>query len=165
MITATSTEQRTDSSCAFLNRPPLRLRKVLVYVVVSFVFMGRRLDGYIHGTISIILNRFNLNLSATHHELLGACVVSIYIYFQDALSLSFSGLSQTTEGSVQSSGGKSGVEQNNGLKTAAGPEAAIEGRETFEDSDGLYSRASSAERRSAAGMLVDDVIWRCRSRS
>lgn len=28
-MTATSTEQRTESSCAFLNRPPLRLRKVL----------------------------------------------------------------------------------------------------------------------------------------
>jgi len=28
MMTATSTEQRTESSCAFLNRPPLRLRKV-----------------------------------------------------------------------------------------------------------------------------------------
>lgn len=28
-MTATSTEQRTDSSCAFLNRPPLRFRKVL----------------------------------------------------------------------------------------------------------------------------------------
>jgi len=29
MMTATSTEQRTDSSCAFLNNPPFRLRKVL----------------------------------------------------------------------------------------------------------------------------------------
>lgn len=29
MMTATSTEQRTDSSWAFLKRPPLRLRKVL----------------------------------------------------------------------------------------------------------------------------------------
>lgn len=29
IITATSTEQRTESSWAFLNRPPLRLRKVL----------------------------------------------------------------------------------------------------------------------------------------
>ena len=28
MTTATSTEQRTESSCAFLNKPPLRLRKV-----------------------------------------------------------------------------------------------------------------------------------------
>ena len=28
MMTATSTEQSTESSCAFLNRPPLRLRKV-----------------------------------------------------------------------------------------------------------------------------------------
>lgn len=28
MMTATSTEQRTESSCAFLNKPPLRLRKV-----------------------------------------------------------------------------------------------------------------------------------------
>lgn len=29
MKTATSTEHRTESSCAFLNRPPFRLRKVL----------------------------------------------------------------------------------------------------------------------------------------
>lgn len=29
MKTATSTEQRTESSCAFLNRPPFRFRKVL----------------------------------------------------------------------------------------------------------------------------------------
>jgi hypothetical protein len=29
IMTATSTEQRTESSCAFLNKPPLRLRKVL----------------------------------------------------------------------------------------------------------------------------------------
>lgn len=28
MMTATSTEQRTDNSCAFLNSPPLRLRNV-----------------------------------------------------------------------------------------------------------------------------------------
>jgi hypothetical protein len=28
MITATSTEHSTESSCAFLNKPPLRLRKV-----------------------------------------------------------------------------------------------------------------------------------------
>ena len=77
MITATSTEQRTDSSCAFLNRPPLRLRKVLVNVAISFMFMGWRLGSYIHGTISIILDRFDLNLSAAHHELSGACNVSI----------------------------------------------------------------------------------------
>ena len=29
MITATSTEQSTESSCAFLNKPPLRFRNVL----------------------------------------------------------------------------------------------------------------------------------------
>jgi hypothetical protein len=29
MMTATSTEHRTESSCAFLNKPPLRLRNVL----------------------------------------------------------------------------------------------------------------------------------------
>ena len=29
-MTATSTEQSTDNSCAFLNRPPLRFRKVLI---------------------------------------------------------------------------------------------------------------------------------------
>lgn len=33
MMTATSTEQRTESSCAFLNRPPLRLRNVLQEVI------------------------------------------------------------------------------------------------------------------------------------
>jgi hypothetical protein len=36
MITATSTEHRTDSSCAFLNRPPLRLRKVL-HICISIL--------------------------------------------------------------------------------------------------------------------------------
>lgn len=30
MKTPTSTEQSTESSCAFLKRPPLRLRKVLL---------------------------------------------------------------------------------------------------------------------------------------
>ena len=30
-MTATSTEHRTESSCAFLNRPPLRFRKVLQF--------------------------------------------------------------------------------------------------------------------------------------
>jgi hypothetical protein len=35
MMTATSTEQSTDSSCAFLNRPPLRFRKVLPRVSVG----------------------------------------------------------------------------------------------------------------------------------
>ena len=29
MKTATSTEHSTESSCAFLNKPPLRFRKVL----------------------------------------------------------------------------------------------------------------------------------------
>jgi hypothetical protein len=33
MKTATSTEHKTDNSCAFLNRPPLRLRKVLQWGV------------------------------------------------------------------------------------------------------------------------------------
>ncbi len=87
MITATSTEQRTDSSCAFLNRPPLRLRKVLVDVAISLMCMGQRLGSYIHGTISIILDRFDLNLSAAHHEHSGSCNVSIYIFLQVCLSL------------------------------------------------------------------------------
>ena len=34
-MTATSTEQSTDSSWAFLNKPPLRLRKVLKAYEVS----------------------------------------------------------------------------------------------------------------------------------
>jgi hypothetical protein len=72
MMTATSTEQRTESSCAFLNRPPLRLRKVLVHGVISFMFLGGGEDqSIIHRTVSIILDRLNLNLSAAHHELSG----------------------------------------------------------------------------------------------
>lgn len=35
MMTATSTEQSTESSWAFLNRPPLRFRKVLQQVSFS----------------------------------------------------------------------------------------------------------------------------------
>ena len=31
MMTATSTEHSTESSCAFLNRPPLRFRNVLAW--------------------------------------------------------------------------------------------------------------------------------------
>jgi hypothetical protein len=76
MMTATSTEQRTDSSCAFLNRPPLRLRKVLVYVLVSFGFLGWY-GGSIHRTVSIILDRFDLNFSPAHHELSGASTASV----------------------------------------------------------------------------------------
>jgi len=38
MKTATSTEQRTLSSCAFLNRPPLRFKKVLRKEMVSESF-------------------------------------------------------------------------------------------------------------------------------
>lgn len=35
--TATSTEQRTESSCAFLKRPPLRFRKVTERFLSSFI--------------------------------------------------------------------------------------------------------------------------------
>ena len=40
MMTATSTEQSTESSCAFLNRPPLRLRKVLWQVSDGWLVAG-----------------------------------------------------------------------------------------------------------------------------
>lgn len=40
MITATSTEQRTESSCAFLKRPPLRLRNVLIPAHISILVEG-----------------------------------------------------------------------------------------------------------------------------
>ena len=78
---------------------------------------------------------------------------------------SLSRLLQAAEGSVQPSRGNTDAEQNNEVKAAAGREAAIAGWEQVDDNDGLYSRASNAEKRSAVGMLTDDVIWRCRSRS
>ena len=43
-MTATSTEQSTDNSCAFLNSPPLRLRKVLaLFGLVSAAVVGEAL--------------------------------------------------------------------------------------------------------------------------
>lgn len=62
-MTATSTEQRTESSCAFLNNPPLRLRNVLE----SGQFSDRDHAGrHLHRTIPIILDRLDFNLSSAH---------------------------------------------------------------------------------------------------
>ena len=93
IITATSTEHRTESSCAFLNRPPLRLRNVLfqesaqafhkdAHVIICIMQRGLlRMESwfafemedavgnsrlYLHGTISIIFDGLDLNLSASH---------------------------------------------------------------------------------------------------
>lgn len=88
IMTATSTEQSTESSCAFLNKPPLRLRKVLWKSVAAQNYRVRcfefekgtivagadglcfaRIGGEnvnLHRTISIILDSLDLYLSPTH---------------------------------------------------------------------------------------------------
>ena len=48
MMTATSTEQRTESSCAFLNRPPLRFRNVL-NDDISIGLVGKDCYGILRG--------------------------------------------------------------------------------------------------------------------
>jgi hypothetical protein len=53
-MTATSTEQSTESSCAFLNSPPLRLRKVRA--------------------VPVVLDGLYLNLPSTHY---GDCLVLV----------------------------------------------------------------------------------------
>lgn len=68
MKTATSTEQRTESSCAFLNRPPLRFKKVLHGGKnQSRPAMRARVGGVnLHRAVPVILDRFDLNLSPPH---------------------------------------------------------------------------------------------------
>jgi len=63
MTTATSTEHNTDNSCAFLNKPPLRLRKVLEEAV-SFVSLTRPV--HLHRAVPFILDRLDLNLASSH---------------------------------------------------------------------------------------------------
>jgi hypothetical protein len=69
MMTATSTEHSTESSCAFLNRPPLRFRKVLARVSVgSRLPDARRREGSLHGTVAVVLDGLDLDLSAAHGD-------------------------------------------------------------------------------------------------
>lgn len=81
-MTATSTEQSTDNSCAFLKRPPLRFRNVLQTRKEKESAMALREEGganekrpgskpgsvreYLHRTIAVILDGFDLNLSSPH---------------------------------------------------------------------------------------------------
>ena len=66
MITATSTEQRTESSCAFLNRPPLRFRKVTDLVEV---LAPHRVEDSQDGIpIAVIANGLNLHNSNISYE-------------------------------------------------------------------------------------------------
>jgi hypothetical protein len=82
-MTATSTEQRTDNSCAFLNKPPFRLRKVLIRALLVNVYANdgtaSRVDEsrrtcYLHRSVPVIFDRFDLNLPATHGCLSGSNV-------------------------------------------------------------------------------------------
>ena len=67
-MTATSTEHNTDNSCAFLNKPPFRLRNVLiankavrlVRIVVEEISL--------HRTIAVIFNGLDFNLPPTHRD-------------------------------------------------------------------------------------------------
>lgn len=65
MTTATSTEQSTESSCAFLNKPPFLFRKVLdkeaVRIDRAKIIRQAGVRG-IHGAIAIVLNRLDLDL-------------------------------------------------------------------------------------------------------
>jgi hypothetical protein len=72
MMTATSTEHSTESSCAFLNRPPLRFRKVLPRVSVGSGTRGAwsRAAG-LHGAVAVVLDGLDLNLAAAHGD--GGC--------------------------------------------------------------------------------------------
>lgn len=76
MKTATSTEHKTESSWAFLNRPPFRLRKVLeedVDVSSSTCrrewVQGNGFGDNIHRAIAVIPDGLDLNFSSTHFEL------------------------------------------------------------------------------------------------
>lgn len=75
MKTATSTEHKTESSWAFLNRPPFRLRKVLEDVDISSSTcrrewaQGNGFGDNIHGAIAVISDGLDLNFSSTHFEL------------------------------------------------------------------------------------------------
>jgi hypothetical protein len=127
MMTATSTEQRTDNSCAFLKRPPLRLRKVLDYVLVSFMsmflFVGRRGDEIAYterfrssfiALISIFLRPIT---SAPTHRCL-----PWYLMFSQVshtLSLFNGGYFRLARSR------KAGADRTKNVKPAAGPEAAI----------------------------------------
>ncbi len=68
MMTATSTEQSTESSWAFLKRPPFRFRKVLG--AEHTVSWGRersvRGGESLHGAVPVILDGLDLDLPATH---------------------------------------------------------------------------------------------------
>jgi hypothetical protein len=67
MMTATSTEQRTDSSCAFLKRPPLRFKKVLDNVSNKSQ-EAHGVEVGVHGAVAVILDGLDLDLSTTHDE-------------------------------------------------------------------------------------------------
>lgn len=75
MKTATSTEQRTDNSWAFLNKPPFRFKNVLKARKARKVsvesqretWVGKREEA-LHRTISVILDGFDLNLSSPHGD-------------------------------------------------------------------------------------------------
>lgn len=67
MMTATSTEHRTESSWAFLKRPPLRLRNVLrVGQRQSRWRLWRARRGGLHGAVAVILDGLDLDLAAAH---------------------------------------------------------------------------------------------------
>ena len=69
MMTATSTEQRTESSCAFLNKPPLRLRKVTDLVdLLARCKDEYRQDGIPIAVVANRLDLYNSNISYVKYE-------------------------------------------------------------------------------------------------
>lgn len=99
MMTATSTEQRTESSCAFLNKPPLRLRKVLQgrgceLVIEVEVRGGAALapaaKGYVHAAVAVILDGFDFDLSASHGGWCVCVCVCVGLALRQATSDKFS---------------------------------------------------------------------------
>lgn len=63
-MTATSTEQRTASSWAFLKRPPFLFKKVLSRS--QRLIGGSRTTQAIHGAVAVVLDRLDLNLPSSH---------------------------------------------------------------------------------------------------
>ena len=89
MMTATSTEHSTDSSCAFLNKPPLRLRKVTDLCGRS-QYDGARGSGRgrvsaTHAPVAVVLDGLDLDLAAAHCA--RGCVSKARVYIDSGVVL------------------------------------------------------------------------------
>lgn len=67
MTTATSTEQSTDNSYAFLKRPPFLFKKVLTKVSRGRLGISV-VEGALHRAVPLIFDGFDINLPATHRD-------------------------------------------------------------------------------------------------